>query len=423
MRVPVEKDFTRPAHDPRVSSRVGLWLGIAFAVCFATGLLSHGIQHPPGWFDWPTRPVSLYRINQGVHVLSGVAAIPLLLAKLWSVYPLLYARPVVRSPLHAVERGSVLVLIGAAFFQLATGLFNVAQSYPWKFFFPAAHYAVAWIAIGSIVVHVGVKLPTIRDGLTRGLSDPADRPGDGPAGGRSAPAAKRGQRAPGMTASSRDSGNPGIRDSCDGVTSAGRAGNTGTTALGRRGFLGAAALASGAAVLATAGGTVPWLRRVSVLAWTSGTGPQGLPVNRTAEAAGVRAEPGWLLELAWPGGGRLLSLEELTAMPQHTAELPIACVEGWSATATWTGIPVPALLAAVGAPRGHPVRVESMERDGLYRASTLPPGHAGDELTLLAMRVNGEQLHLDHGFPCRIIAPSRPGVLQTKWVRRLEVLP
>ena len=28
---------------------------------------------------------------------------------------------------------------------------------------------------------------------------------------------------------------------------------------------------------------------------------------------------------------------------------------------------------------------------------------------------------LDHGFPARVIAPNRPGVLQTKWVTRLEV--
>ncbi|MGI8955066.1 MAG: molybdopterin-dependent oxidoreductase [Nocardioidaceae bacterium] len=28
---------------------------------------------------------------------------------------------------------------------------------------------------------------------------------------------------------------------------------------------------------------------------------------------------------------------------------------------------------------------------------------------------------LDHGYPCRIIAPNRPGVLQTKWVTKLEV--
>src|SRR5262245_54139302 len=103
MRLPTETDFRRPAHSPAVSARVGLWLGVAFGVCMLTGLLSHGIQHPPGWFEWPTRPVSLYRITQGLHVLSGVAAIPLLLAKLWSVYPKLFARPVVRSPWHAIE--------------------------------------------------------------------------------------------------------------------------------------------------------------------------------------------------------------------------------------------------------------------------------------------------------------------------------
>ena len=32
-----------------------------------------------------------------------------------------------------------------------------------------------------------------------------------------------------------------------------------------------------------------------------------------------------------------------------------------------------------------------------------------------------EPLDLDHGYPCRVIAPNRPGVLQTKWVASLEV--
>lgn len=45
-----------------------------------------------------------------------------------------------------------------------------------------------------------------------------------------------------------------------------------------------------------------------------------------------------------------------------------------------------------------------------------------DPLTLLALGLNGEVLSLDHGYPARIIAPNRPGVLQTKWVGRLEVL-
>ena len=65
--------------------------------------------------------------------------------------------------------------------------------------------------------------------------------------------------------------------------------------------------------------------------------------------------------------------------------------------------------------------MHSLERNGLYANSTLPGTHTSDPLTLLALRCNGSPLELDHGFPCRVIAPSRPGVLQTKWVGRLEV--
>jgi DMSO/TMAO reductase YedYZ molybdopterin-dependent catalytic subunit len=45
-----------------------------------------------------------------------------------------------------------------------------------------------------------------------------------------------------------------------------------------------------------------------------------------------------------------------------------------------------------------------------------------DPLTLLATGLNGDELDLDHGYPARLIAPNRPGVLQTKWVHRLEVI-
>ncbi|MBP2472778.1 hypothetical protein JOF53_001650 [Crossiella equi] len=368
---PPRPRFRGAAHDPRVTSRVGLWLGIAFGLCFVTGLLSHGVQHPPAWFTWPARPVNLFRINQGVHVLSGIASIPLLVAKLWSVYPKLFERPAIRSLPHALERVSVLVLLSAAFFQLATGLFNVAQNYPWGFYFVTAHHAVAWVAVGALLLHVAVKLPVIRTALA------------GPVGVQQDPA--RG--------------------------------------LSRRAFLGVTGAAAGAAVLATAGATVPGLRGLSFLGWRSERGPQGLPVNRTATAAGVsRVDAAWRLSVRGPGGTRRLSLAELTGLPQVTADLPIACVEGWSQTATWTGVRVADLVASVGAVPDSSVRVESLEQGGLYRVTTLPPGHAHDPLTLLALRLNGEELGLDHGYPCRIIAPSRPGVLQTKWVASLEVL-
>ena len=49
---------------------------------------------------------------------------------------------------------------------------------------------------------------------------------------------------------------------------------------------------------------------------------------------------------------------------------------------------------------------------------------AGPQLAaaLLATHLNGERLDLDHGYPLRLIAPNRPGVLNTKWLARIEVL-
>jgi hypothetical protein len=45
--------FTSVLRSPRRTSQLGLLLGIAFGTCFLTGLLSHAIQHPPGWFFSP----------------------------------------------------------------------------------------------------------------------------------------------------------------------------------------------------------------------------------------------------------------------------------------------------------------------------------------------------------------------------------
>jgi hypothetical protein len=59
LRPPDEGDFHAAAHHRSVTSRIGLWLGIAFTVAFITGLFSHYVQHPPSWFFWPSRPVSL----------------------------------------------------------------------------------------------------------------------------------------------------------------------------------------------------------------------------------------------------------------------------------------------------------------------------------------------------------------------------
>ena len=62
----------------------------------------------------------------------------------------------------------------------------------------------------------------------------------------------------------------------------------------------------------------------------------------------------------------------------------------------------------------------SLERSGAYAYSRMESQYCRDPLTLLALRLNGAPLSIDHGYPARIIAPGRPGVLQTKWVHILE---
>lgn len=374
----VSERFRSTLRDERNASVLGIALGVTFAVCFATGLISHLLQHPQSWFRWPAHPVNLYRITQGAHVLCGIASVPLLLAKLWVVYPKLWEWPPVRDVAHALERLSLLPLVGGALFQLVTGVINIDYWYsPMPFFFPAAHYWVAWIVTGALIVHVGAKATTVR----RALSTPCDVP--------AAPS---------------------------------------TSTLTRRGFLGVVGGAAAVLVVTVGGDTISPLRRLAVLAPRRiGNGPQHVPVNRAAlEARVVDAalDPTYRLELTGRHVAEPMtwSLDELRRLPQRRAGLPITCVEGWSVSASWEGVSLRHLLDLAGVPRHVRVRVESLEQHGLYGSSVIETTHSGDPDTLLALRLNDVPLDLDHGYPVRLIAPDRPGVLQTKWIRRVVVL-
>ncbi|MEO8889004.1 MAG: molybdopterin-binding protein, partial [Jatrophihabitantaceae bacterium] len=106
--------FTSPLHSPAVVARVGRVLGICFAICFVTGVLSHYQYQPWSWLPEPATPAWGYRLTQGVHVITGITSIPLLLVKLWAVYPKLFEWPPARSLVHALERISIAVLVSTA---------------------------------------------------------------------------------------------------------------------------------------------------------------------------------------------------------------------------------------------------------------------------------------------------------------------
>jgi hypothetical protein len=375
--------YRSPLRDERLAAWLGAALGGLFTICFVTGLYSHIHQHPLSWLPVPARPAGLFRLTQGLHVAAGIATVPVLLAKLWVVWPRFLSFPPGRRIADAVERLGVLALVTGGIFLVFSGVANIAQWYPWKFSFTAAHYWTAWITIGAIVAHVGAKAPITRRTVRRRRHRPALADAD-PSLGTTAEGAH------------------------DGLT--------------RRGFLTTVAAASGLLTLVTAGQTLPGLRRLALLAPRD---PADQPVNRSARNAGVvdaATSAHYRLHVV----GRVtrpltLTLDDLQALQARTAELPIACVEGWSYSARWTGVPLRDLLQMAGAPPGAGVHIESLEEHSPYRRSFLNRRQAADDDTLLATHLDGEPLSLDHGYPLRLIGAGRPGVNQTKWVTRVVV--
>jgi DMSO/TMAO reductase YedYZ molybdopterin-dependent catalytic subunit len=328
-------------------------------------------------FDWPTSPSWLYRLNQGLHVGLGVALVPVVLVKLWSVLPRLFEWPPVRSVAHALERISLIALVGGILFELVTGLLNISNDYVFGFSFYTAHLYGAVVFVAGFVVHVGLKLPLAWRAIRRRekTSDGADE--------LAAP-------------------------------------QPGPSTISRRGVV---ALAGGSSLVVTglyAGQTIGGpVRVMALLSPRGGPGAPAFPVNRTARVARVaRVGDDWRLTLI---GRRTatFSRAELLAMPQVTAALPIACVEGWSSLQTWAGVPLMLLARLVGLEAPAGAYVESLERRGAYRHVSLSRRQVGAPHTLLALKVGGKDLPLDHGYPARLIIPAAPGVHNTKWVSRV----
>ena len=192
---------------------------------------------------------------------------------------------------------------------------------------------------------------------------------------------------------------------------------------------GALALVGGGALFVavlTAGQTLGGFTRNAALLLprgrSRGDGPNDFQVNKTAVAAAITPTDtgaNWRLTVQGPSGQLLLDRASLEAMPQHTAELPIACVEGWSTTQTWSGVRLRDLAALAGIPNPARTTVRSLERGGFNQA-VLQANQVGNPDSLLALRVNGVDLSADHGYPARIIVPALPGVHNTKWVRSIE---
>lgn len=368
---------------------------------FVTGLLSYAAYNPDlspvndktpdkgllGFylFSWPTDPHWLYRLNQGVHVTLGVTLIPVLLAKLWSVVPKLFTLPPARSLTHALERISLLLLVGGALFEFVTGVLNVQLDYVFPGSFYRLHFYGAWVFFAAFLAHAVLKLPLALRNLRRLREEDTELVSPDP----------------------------------DAPT------------VSRRGALWLVGSGSLLLFLTTAGRNFDGvLRRTALLAphggAEPGSGPGAFQINKTAAYAGIdpveTGEEAWRLVVVGRAGRTVrLSRADLLQLPLHSSALPIACVEGWSTSDQWwRGVRLRDLAALVGYEDDPPdVFVESLQRHGSFRRAALRANQVADPRSLLALSVNGEDLTPDHGHPARIIVPAAPGVLNTKWVARL----
>ena len=387
--------FTSPLRSTAVTARVGRLLGICFGVCFVTGLLSHYQYHPFSWLPEPATPVWGFRLTQGVHVATGTAAIPLLLVKLWSVYPSLFRWPPVKSALHGLERLSIAVLVSSAIVELFTGFFNILDWYPWPWSFVPVHRFLGYVVIGSILLHIAVKLPDIKYGLRAKIAQ-GDVLSEQPW--------QENQNAYSNNGDVHIDPPP-------------------TRGITRRGLFIATGAGVGTIVVTSVGQTITPLEPIGVLAARQARkGPMGVPVNRTADQAAVTAlatDPAWTLAVTGPHP-YTLDLATLEAMTSHEADFPISCVEGWSVDAHWHGLRLIDVVRRAGGTSGSRVRVASLEPAGSYNFSYVEGPQVAR--ALLATHLNGARLDVDHGYPLRLIAPDRAGVLNTKWLTKVEIL-
>ncbi len=415
---PFAEGFWRsPLRGPWLASILSSALLPLLAVSAITGFISHLAYQPhlganaifngpgPGnGFDlfglhWPTNPAWLYAATQGLHVVCGVAAIPVLLVKLWTVIPKLFENPPARSVAHALERLSLALLVGGGLFTIATGVINMQLWYPFGFPFVPAHYYGAVLFVGALAFHVALKLPVMRrafrsQGVVRPLRED-------------------------LAHTLPEPGLPGE------VTSAPHAARAPT--LTRRALVGGVGAASVGLGVMTAGQVVGGpFNDLALLAprGRRGSGPNDFPVNKTFSAVGIpreRTGPAWRLGLLSGEERRAeMSRHELLVLPQVEATLPVACVEGWSSTQHWSGVRLRDLARMAGVDDPDSLEVRSLQEHGRLSKVTLNRGQANHDQAMLALRVNGVDLSLDHGFPARIMVPALPGVHCTKWVAELS---
>jgi DMSO/TMAO reductase YedYZ molybdopterin-dependent catalytic subunit len=109
-----------------------------------------------------------------------------------------------------------------------------------------------------------------------------------------------------------------------------------------------------------------------------------------------------------------LTLSAIQKLPSITYTVKHHCVEGWTAIASWTGVPVSTIMAMVEpTTEARYLRFDSFDSgysNGWDMKSALHPQ------TILAYGYNDRPLMMNHGAPLRLYSPIKLGYKLTKYL-------
>jgi DMSO/TMAO reductase YedYZ molybdopterin-dependent catalytic subunit len=116
---------------------------------------------------------------------------------------------------------------------------------------------------------------------------------------------------------------------------------------------------------------------------------------------------------------RSFTLAELKSFPARRQITHLACEEGWSYIAEWSGAPLSLILDAVGTlPQARYVVYRSIQSDWW---ESIDMADAMHPQTLLAQSMNGSELPVAFGGPLRMRVPRQLGYKSVKYITRLTI--
>jgi DMSO/TMAO reductase YedYZ molybdopterin-dependent catalytic subunit len=115
----------------------------------------------------------------------------------------------------------------------------------------------------------------------------------------------------------------------------------------------------------------------------------------------------------------ILTYDQITNYTPVSRVVNLNCVEGWSFTSKWTGVPVKTLLDGTGI-KENATTVIFYSADGYSTSHDLK--YLIENNIMLAYRLNDITLPSDRGFPLQLVAERKYGYKWAKWIDHIELV-